>query len=72
MPGKIPNVKILDFDHVHGDKDGEVSHLAASPVKLPRLLAEMEKCEIRCVNCHRRRTYASLRTWRARWAHDRS
>ena len=47
----------LDFDHVRGKKDNNIATLARRPVSMERLKAEMDKCEIRCSNCHRRKTY---------------
>lgn len=52
----ITDPVVLDFDHVTLDKLGDVSRMAARPVGVRRLLAELAKCEVRCVNCHRRRT----------------
>ncbi len=47
---------VLDFDHIDpGLKLGAIGRLQHSRGRL-RLLAEMDKCEIRCGNCHRRRT----------------
>lgn len=46
---------VLDFDHV-GEKTGNVTHLARRGASLARLKAEIGQCEVRCANCHRRRT----------------
>jgi hypothetical protein len=50
---------VLDFDHV-GTKTGNVTELARRGSSLRRLQAEVSQCDIRCANCHRRRTYASF------------
>lgn len=47
---------VLEFDHVSGEKIMDVSRMARHGVSERKLRAEMEKCEIRCANCHRRRT----------------
>ena len=47
---------ILDLDHVRGEKLGSVAVLKDAP--LPLVLAELDKCETRCSNCHRRVTAA--------------
>ena len=52
---------VLEFDHVSG-KDRAVSRLVQS-ARPERLMAEIAKCEIRCVNCHMRRTAAQF-GWR--------
>lgn len=44
---------VLEFDHVRGDKDNEVTRMVNAPAE--KVLAEIEKCEVRCANCHRRR-----------------
>lgn len=46
---------VLDFDHVAG-KDASVMILAHGGYGLARLRSEIAKCEVRCANCHRRRT----------------
>jgi hypothetical protein len=45
---------VLEFDHLR-DKDFDV---ASKLLHYPwaRILAEIEKCEVVCANCHRRRT----------------
>lgn len=53
---------VLEFDHVRG-KQALVSRLRWVGVAAERLLGEIDKCEVRCVNCHRRRT-ASQFGWR--------
>lgn len=52
---------VLEFDHVR-EKVKAVSRLkmSASP---ERIMAEIERCEVRCVNCHIRRTARQL-GWR--------
>lgn len=46
---------VLDFDHQR-DKHLTVSQLLGRGVSIERLSAEIKKCEVRCANCHRRRT----------------
>jgi hypothetical protein len=46
---------VLEFDHV-GPKTGNVLTLARNGVSLERLAREITQCEVRCANCHRRRT----------------
>ena len=52
--------EVLEFDHVRG-KTAHVFQLARRGVSLTRLQQEIERCEVRCVNCHRRRTSAVKR-----------
>ena len=60
-------VELLDFDHLR-DKAANVSALVNAGVSPETLGREIEKCEIRCANCHRRKTAAALRSYRFNWA----
>jgi hypothetical protein len=42
----------LQFDHITADKKASVSNLIRSDYSWKTILLEMEKCEIRCANCH--------------------
>jgi hypothetical protein len=53
------DVVVLDFDHV-GPKRASVISRAFAPCGLDVLKTEIAECEIRCANCHKKRT-ASLR-----------
>jgi hypothetical protein len=48
---------VLEFDHV-GPKGATVTQLARDGASLARLRKEIARCEVRCVNCHRRVTAA--------------
>lgn len=50
---------VLEFDHIR-DKDKNVSRLVAERASLDRIKEEIEKCEVRCANCHRRKTVKQL------------
>lgn len=53
--GFVPEVPSqMDFDHVRGEKKTSVSRSALWGPKT--LLAEIEKCDLVCANCHRLRT----------------
>lgn len=47
---------VLDFDHVLGKKKFNIGS-AASGKTIAEIVAEIEKCEVRCANCHRRATH---------------
>ncbi|SRR2546423_11259203 len=49
------DVTVLDFDHQR-DKKYAISKLICSNKQWADILEEIEKCEIRCANCHRRKT----------------
>lgn len=55
----VTDVVVLEFDHI-GVKTGNVCQLARGGCSAARLKAEIAQCEIRCANCHRRRTRVQL------------
>jgi hypothetical protein len=54
---------VLEFDH-RRDKLGNVSDLVRNGRSLTVIEAEIRKCEVRCANCHRRRTAIAVRAYR--------
>jgi hypothetical protein len=54
---------VLDFDHV-GVKRGGVVELAYREYSIASLQREIAACQIRCANCHRRRTIIQQRHFR--------
>jgi ferredoxin len=50
---------VLEFDHVRGKKEYNISYMIKA-VSLDKIVAEIEKCEVRCANCHRRVTAARM------------
>lgn len=53
-PEKDPVV--LEFDHVRGEKRDNLSAMIGTGCSLESVKREMEKCVVRCANCHRRKT----------------
>lgn len=47
------NPIVLDFDHVRGKKVNNVSRMVAKCLSWQSILDEIDKCEVRCANCHR-------------------
>ena len=54
---------VLEFDHVE-PKRADVSHLTAAGWSVGRIEREIDRCEVVCVNCHRRRTAGRGISWR--------
>lgn len=51
------NPVVLEFDHKDdSDKKREISLMLSNGNSLDTIIKEIEKCEVRCANCHRRRT----------------
>lgn len=47
---------VLEFDHVRGEKDRAIGTMVGLGLSVTVIRAEIEKCDVRCANCHRRRT----------------
>jgi hypothetical protein len=54
--GKYYPSYVMDFDHVRGIKNNNISKLS-NMASRNKLKDELLKCEIVCANCHRERTY---------------
>jgi 5-methylcytosine-specific restriction endonuclease McrA len=49
---------VLEFDHTGKiQKVKDVSRMLSGHYSWESVLKEIDKCEIRCANCHRRKTY---------------
>lgn len=46
---------VLEFDHIR-DKSRTISNFSKTGVAWATVVHEIEKCEVRCANCHRRKT----------------
>lgn len=49
------DIIVLDFDHVIGIKEENIAKMLGN-YSWDKILEEMAKCEVRCANCHRRKT----------------
>lgn len=50
------DILVLDFDHISGEKDDCISRMMNNGDNVEDILKEIEKCVVRCANCHRRKT----------------
>lgn len=57
------DIVVLDFDHKR-DKIDSVAVLVQRKCSLVKVKAEVEKCEVRCANCHRRKTARKQKWWK--------
>lgn len=53
--GKNYHAVVMDFDHVRGEKTGNVAELVRR-ASWARVQAEIDKCDLVCANCHRMRS----------------
>ncbi len=47
---------VLEFDHVRGEKVANVGTMVGVGRAVQAVLDEIAKCDVRCANCHRRKT----------------
>ena len=53
---------VLDFDHKNpNNKFKPISIMLSGHYSWESVLKEIQKCEIRCANCHRRKTYKQFK-----------
>lgn len=53
---------VLEFDHIKGEKFKELNYMTRNSYSIETIKKEIEKCEVRCANCHRRIT-AKRQNW---------
>ena len=49
------DILVLEFDHLHNKKHN-ISEMISSGISVESLKKEIEKCQVLCANCHRRKT----------------
>ena len=57
---------VLDFDHVRESKAFNIAN-AITRLAWTRIVREIQKCEVRCANCHRRKTARENQWFKARF-----
>lgn len=50
------DTRVLDFDHVTGGKENNICNLVNIGISMKALILEINKCVVRCANCHRIKT----------------
>lgn len=63
------DVTVLDFDHQR-DKKASISQLIMSNATWEHITQEIAKCEIRCANCHRKKTAEKFGWKKFLWQSD--
>lgn len=58
------DIEVLEFDHRDATtKEFAVADYLRQGANWQRIFAEMEKCDVRCANCHRKKTRRQLGWW---------
>ena len=61
------DIRCLEFDHRdRSTKKKAVALLLRDGASWDVIRAEIEKCDVRCANCHSRKTAADIGSWRQR------
>ena len=50
--GYAAHAEALQFDHIDNNKKASVSNLVRSDYSWATIMIEINKCEVRCANCH--------------------
>jgi hypothetical protein len=50
------NPIVLEFDHVRDKKHNNISSMIRRGNSIDNIKAEINKCDVRCANCHRKQT----------------
>jgi|SRR3989344_7183110 len=59
-------ITVLEFDHQgNAPKLKAVSRLVRSQLSIEKIQEEIDKCEVRCANCHRRKTARDFKWFRS-------
>ncbi len=67
------NILVLEFDHKERKmKDGEISRIIENGATLNKLIVEVQKCEVRCANCHKIKTAYENKNWKLKFISARS
>ena len=63
------DILVLSFDHVRGKKKFNISESISGkrPRSLSKIKQEVKKCDIRCHNCHGRKTAVEKGFWKLQY-----
>lgn len=63
------DIRVLEFDHIRGTKVNGVGKLMGDGHSIAVIQTEIDKCEVRCRNCHTIKTYERIGgTWHDKFA----
>lgn len=58
------DIIVLEFDHL-ADKESTISQMIRDKCSIEKIQKEIDKCEVRCANCHKRRTAKQFNWYKA-------
>lgn len=58
------DIVVLEFDH-RGDKEYTISQMIRNNLSIETIQKEIDKCDVRCANCHKRRTAKQFNWYKA-------
>ena len=62
------DILVLEFDHrISTDKYKDISKLIKGRYTIKKIITEIAKCDVRCANCHRRKTARDTNSWRLKF-----
>lgn len=62
------DILVLEFDHKDRKmKEDEISHIITNGGNLQKIISEVGKCDVRCSNCHRRKTEKENNSWKLKY-----
>lgn len=63
------DIRVLEFDHKdRANKKDAVSILITRGIPFRKIVEEIGKCDVRCANCHRKKTANESHSWRVAFA----
>lgn len=63
------DILVLEFDHKdRANKIQEISNIVKRQLTFDTLVSEIEKCDVRCANCHRKKTLTENKCWKINFA----
>ncbi len=63
------NILVLEFDHRNRKaKTNTIGRIIQSGASLDTIKSEVAKCDVRCSNCHRKKTEIENNSWKLKYA----
>ncbi len=64
------DILVLEFDHRdRKSKDFAINNIVKNTLSIEKLIAEIAKCDVRCSNCHQRKTAKENNNWKLKYMH---